>query len=145
LQKTSCAGGRLFLRRFGAGEVTLNYCLFWAHVDGSRNFRVVANTDRHLRSPPLYSFLDRLRHAGPNGGFQLKDVRLALRPDVCATILPHCDATPEEIRIFLLAGRGIEVSMGCLWNTLRQLELPFSAFLDSPVRRILFSDRMAAQ
>jgi transposase len=36
----------------------------------------------------------------------------------------HADATLEEIRAWLVAERGIEVSIGCLWNTLDRLRLP---------------------
>ena len=30
----------------------------------------------------------------------------------------NCDATLKEIRAFLPAEHGLEVSLGCLWNTL---------------------------
>ena len=40
-------------------------------------------------------------------------------------VLEFSDATLEEIRAWLLGEHGVKVSIGCLWNTLKRLKLPF--------------------
>jgi transposase len=49
--------------------------------------------------------------------------------------LEHPDATIEEIRAWLLAERGVKVSVGCLWNRLRFLGLTLKKSHSGPVNR----------
>lgn len=50
-------------------------------------------------------------------------------------VAENCDATLEEIRVYLLAEHGIEVSVGCLWNTLKRLKLPLKKSHNAPPSR----------
>lgn len=67
--------------------------------------------------------------AGPRP--KLKDHERALRQYVAE----HADATLEEIRAWLVAEHGIEVSIGCLWNTLDRLRLPLKKSRREPPSR----------
>lgn len=46
------------------------------------------------------------------------------------------DATLEEIRAWLILEHGVEVSIGCLWNTLKRLKLPLKKSHSMPLSRI---------
>lgn len=56
----------------------------------------------------------------------------ALRGHVAA----HPDATLEELQAWLSAERGIKVSIGCLWNRLRFLDLPLKKSRSALASRI---------
>lgn len=87
----------------------------------------------------IYKILIRRRTSGITtalpwaGGPQpkLKDHREVLHQHV----KENCDATLAEIRAFLLAEHGIEVSVGCLWNTLKRLKLPLKKSHNAPPSR----------
>lgn len=67
--------------------------------------------------------------AGPRP--KLKNHEGALRRYVAE----HADATLEEIRAWLVAEHGIEVSVGCLFNTLKRLRLPLKKSHSGPPNR----------
>ena len=46
------------------------------------------------------------------------------------------DATLEEIRAWLILEHGVEVSIGCLWTTLKRLKLPLKKSHSMPPSRI---------
>ncbi|QIG52629.1 IS630 family transposase [Nordella sp. HKS 07] len=98
-----------------------------AAVDGGLKPGAVAELF-HVDVSYVYKILIRRRTSGMTtalpwaGGPQpkLKGHHEVLRQHVSE----NCDATLAEIRTFLLAEHGIEVSVGCLWNALKQLKLP---------------------
>ena len=59
---------------------------------------------------------------------KLKDHEEALRGHVTEL----CDATLEEIRAWLISEKGVKVSIGCLWNTLKRMRLPLKKSHSTP-------------
>lgn len=57
-----------------------------------------------------------------------------------ARVAAYPDATLEELRAWLAAEREIKVSIGCLWNRLKFLDLPLKKSRSEPRSRI---DRMS--
>lgn len=53
-----------------------------------------------------------------------------------AHIADHPDATLAEIKSWLASDRQVEVSVGCLWNRLRRLNLPLKKSPSAPPSRI---------
>jgi transposase len=62
---------------------------------------------------------------------KLKDHEAALRGHVSE----FCDATLEEIRVWLISEKGVKVSIGCLWNTLKRMRLPLKKSHSTPPSR----------
>ena len=109
-----------------------------AAVDGGLKPGAVAELF-HVDVSYIYKILIRRRTSGMTtalpwaGGPQpkLKGHHEVLRQHVSE----NCDATLAEIRTFLLAEHGIEVSVGCLWNALKQLKLPLKKRHNAPPSR----------
>ncbi len=53
-----------------------------------------------------------------------------------ARVAAHPDATLEELQAWLAVERAIKVSIGCLWNRLKFLELPLKKSRSKPPNRI---------
>ena len=93
----------------------------FAAVDSGRKPQAVAELFQ-VDVSHIYKILIRRRSSGittapPWAGDarpKLKDHHEVLRQHV----RENCDATLKEIRAFLPAEHGLEVSLGCLWNTL---------------------------
>ena len=61
-----------------------------------------------------------------------------------ARVAAHPDATLEELQVWLAVEREIKVSIGCLWNRLKFLELPLKKSRSEPPNRIgRMSSRLA--
>ena len=53
-----------------------------------------------------------------------------------ARVADYPDATLEELQAWLVAERAVTVSIGCLWNRLKFLELPLKKSRSEPPSRI---------
>jgi transposase len=53
-----------------------------------------------------------------------------------ARVAAHPDATLEELQAWLVAERGVKVSIGCLWNRLNFLKLPLKKSRSEPPSKI---------
>jgi transposase len=63
--------------------------------------------------------------------------KLAAHDDaIRARVAAHPDATLEELQAWLVAERKVKVSIGCLWNRLKFLDLPLKKSRSEPPSRI---------
>lgn len=107
-------------------------------VDAGTRVRVAAPLFR-VSVSYIYKALIRRRRTGettarPLGGGP--EPKLAPHFDaLCARVAAVPDATLGELQAWLSAERGVRVSIGCLWTTLRRLELTLKKSRTTPPSR----------
>src|ERR1700691_5642966 len=76
----------------------------------------------------IYKILDRRRTTGMTTALPWAagpQPKLAAYEDSLRQhVLEFSDATLEEVRAWLICEHGVNVSIGCLWSTLKRLKLP---------------------
>jgi len=88
----------------------------------------------------IYKILGRRRATGETTartGRAGRKAKLAAHDEALrARVGAHLDATLEELQAWLAAERKVKVSIGCLWNRLKFLELPLKKSRSEPPSRI---------
>jgi transposase len=88
----------------------------------------------------IYKALGRRRTTGETTartGRAGRKAKLAPHDEALRThIAEHPDATLAEIKSWLASDRQVAVSIGCLWNRLRRLDLPLKKSPSAPPSRI---------